>query len=63
MCQESQVNARQRKTLAAIYADPVSATVEWVAIESLFVAVGARKTEGRGSRVRSEKDGEVETFH
>ena len=57
------MNARQRKTLAAIYADPVSPTVEWVAIESLLVAVGARKIEGRGSRVRFEKDGEVETFH
>jgi hypothetical protein len=29
----------------------------------LLVAAGARVIEGRGSRVRFEKDGEVETFH
>lgn len=28
-----------------------------------LVAVGARVIEGRGSRVRFERDGEVETFH
>jgi hypothetical protein len=29
----------------------------------LLVAAGAQVIEGRGSRVRFEKDGEVETFH
>ena len=57
------MNAKQRKTLAAIFSDPVVPTVEWTAIESLFSAVGARKIEGGGSRVRFEMNGEVESFH
>ena len=39
------------------------AGVNWMAIEGLLLAAGARMIEGRGSRVRFEKDGEVETFH
>ena len=57
------MNSKQRKTLAAVFTDPVSGTIEWVAIEGLLLAAGARVIEGRGSRVRFEKDGEVETFH
>ena len=57
------MNSRHRKTLAAVFADPVSGTVEWAAIEALLLAAGARLIEGRGSRVRFERDGEVETFH
>ncbi len=57
------LNSRQRKTLAVIFADPVPGTVEWAAIENLLIAAGARLIEGRGSRVRFEKDGEIETFH
>jgi len=57
------MNSKQRRTLAIIFAEPVSGTIEWAAIESLFLAAGARLIEGRGSRVRFEKDGEVETFH
>ena len=57
------MNSRHRRTLAAVFADPVSGTIEWTAIEKLLVAAGARVVEGRGSRVRFEKDGEVATFH
>ncbi len=57
------MNSRHRKTLAAVFADPVSGTIEWAAIESLLLAGGARLVEGRGSRVRFEKDGLVATFH
>ena len=59
----SLLNSKQRKTLAAIFTDPVSGTIEWAAVESLLLAAGARLIEGRGSRVRLEKDGEIETFH
>ena len=59
----SAMMGRHRKTLAAVFRDPVSGTLEWSAIEGLLVAAGARTIEGRGSRVRFEKDGEVETFH
>ncbi len=57
------MNSRHRKTLAMVFADPVSGTVAWSAIERLLIAAGARLVEGSGSRVRFEKDGEVETFH
>lgn len=57
------MNNTHRKTLAAVFAEPVSGTVEWAAIERLLLAAGARLIEGRGSRVRFEKDGEVATFH
>lgn len=57
------MNSKHRKTLAAVFTDPVSGTIEWTAVESLLLAAGARLIEGRGSRVRFEKDGEVATFH
>jgi hypothetical protein len=57
------MNSKHRKTLAAVFTDPVSSTIEWAAVESLLLAAGARLIEGRGSRVRFEKDGEVATFH
>ena len=57
------VRLEKRKTLAAIFGDPVSGTIEWAAVESLLLAAGARLIEGRGSRVRFGKDGEIEAFH
>ncbi|WP_366554837.1 type II toxin-antitoxin system HicA family toxin [Aquibaculum sediminis] len=57
------MNSKQRKTLAAVFKDPVSGSIEWAAIESLLIALGCRIIEGRGSRVRFERDGAVETFH
>jgi hypothetical protein len=57
------MNNRHRKTLEVVFAEPVSGTVEWTSIENLLLAAGARLIEGSGSRVRFEKDGEVETFH
>ena len=57
------MNNKQRKTLVAIFSDPVLETIEWSEIERLLIALGATLVEGRGSRVRFEKDGEIETFH
>jgi hypothetical protein len=57
------MNNKHRKTLAMVFTDPVSGTLEWAAIEGLLLAAGAGLIEGRGSRVRFEKDGEVTTFH
>ncbi|MEQ8402526.1 MAG: type II toxin-antitoxin system HicA family toxin [Roseitalea porphyridii] len=57
------MNSKHRRTLQAVFAEPVSGTLEWAAIERLLVAAGARRIEGRGSRVRFEKDGHIETFH
>jgi len=57
------MNSKHRRTLAAVFADPVSGTLAWADIEALLLAAGARLIEGRGSRVRFEREGEVATFH
>ena len=44
------MNSKHHKTLAAVFTDPVSRTIEWAAVESLLLAAGARLIEGRGSR-------------
>ena len=48
------MNARQKRTLAEIFAGPVSGTIRWSAIESLLKAIGCRVIEGRGSRAKFE---------
>ena len=57
------VNSKQKRTLAAIFADPVSPSIAWASLESLLVSIGCEIVEGRGSRVRFVKDGCIETFH
>lgn len=57
------MNATHRKTLAAIFAQPVKADVRWRDIEALFVALGAEIAEGRGSRVRVLLNGAEAVFH
>lgn len=57
------MNSKHKKTLALVFKDPVSGTIEWAAVEGLLIAVGCEVIEGNGSRVRFVKDGEVETFH
>jgi len=51
------------KTLKTIFTNPVSMTLEWAQIESLFVGLGAKTIEGRGSRVRFLLNDAVGTFH
>lgn len=57
------MNGKQKKTLAALFKDPINRTIAWADIESLLMAVGAEVVEGRGSRVRFEKDGVSAFFH
>ena len=57
------MNSKHRKVLAAIFADPVSGSIEWAAIEKLLIAAGCQVVEGSGSRVRFVKDGVVASFH
>ncbi|MGE0213194.1 MAG: type II toxin-antitoxin system HicA family toxin [Parvibaculaceae bacterium] len=57
------MNSRHRKTLARIFREPASGTIEWAAIESLLTAIGAEIIEGSGSRVRFVKDGIIASFH
>ncbi len=57
------MNSKQRRTLAAIFTDPVPGSIEWAAIESLLVSVGCRVIEGSGSRVRFELHWHIASFH
>ncbi|MFA7242754.1 MAG: type II toxin-antitoxin system HicA family toxin [Sulfuricellaceae bacterium] len=57
------MNSKQRKTLEALFSDPVNGAIEWQRIESLLVAVGCRIVEGSGSSVTFERDGLRTHFH
>ncbi|TLP77769.1 type II toxin-antitoxin system HicA family toxin [Pseudomonas nitroreducens] len=57
------MNARHRRTLELIFTLPVPASLEWLRIESLLIALGAQVIEGNGSRVRFELNGTIATFH
>ncbi|MCA0961152.1 type II toxin-antitoxin system HicA family toxin [Salipiger bermudensis] len=57
------MNRKQQRTLAKVFTDPVSGTINWADIESLLIAAGAEAIEGNGSRVRFVKDGVVGSFH
>lgn len=57
------MNKRHRKTLDAIFETPVRSDIEWKDIETLFKALGAEISEGRGSRVRVALKGVRAVFH
>jgi HicA toxin of bacterial toxin-antitoxin, len=57
------MNSKHRRTLEAVFAEPVSGTINWADIESLLIWAGASVLEGRGSRVRFVCGHEVESFH
>ena len=57
------MNNKHRKTLEAIFADPVRAGIKWADIEALFAACGGIMEEARGSRVCVEIKGVVAHFH
>jgi hypothetical protein len=49
------MNRTNRKTLAAIFSEPVPRNLEWRKIEALFLAAGKELIEGRDSRVGFKK--------
>jgi hypothetical protein len=57
------MNSKHKKTLSIVFAKPVTASLEWAQIESLFSALGAQTIEGNGSRVRFILNTVVGTFH
>jgi hypothetical protein len=57
------MNSTHRKTLEAVFVDPVLRSLEWRRIEALLIAIGCQVIEGNGSRVRFEKNGVIATFH
>lgn len=54
---------RHRKTLNEIFQRPTRAGLAWSRIEKLFLALGARLSEGRGSRIRVHLNGVRAVFH
>ena len=57
------MNARHRKTLAAIFARPTSATIAFADIASLVKALGGNVEKRESSRIRIELRGEVWRCH
>jgi hypothetical protein len=57
------VNKKQRLILEAIFKKPIQSGIRWANIESMLVALGAKITEGRGSRIRIELNNEDAVFH
>ncbi len=57
------MNSKQRKTLRAVFTDPVSPSIAWADIDSLLIAADCRVIEGEGSRVRFERDNIIANFH
>ena len=46
------MNKKQRQILNRIFEKPERSDIPWANIESLFAALGAEISEGRGARVR-----------
>lgn len=57
------ISNRHRRTLKAVYENPVRSDVAWKEVEALFEALGAELSEGRGSRVRVALSGVRAVFH
>ena len=57
------MTARHRRTLHAIFENPVRANIPWADIERLLRACGAAISEVRGSRVRIALQGVRAVFH
>ena len=57
------MKSKHRKTLQAIFENPVRANILWTDIEGLLVACGAEISEGRGSRIRVALNGVRAVFH
>jgi len=57
------VKRKYQRTLALIFARPISANVQWRDIEAMFQELGAEVSEREGSRVAVVLYGEVRVFH
>ena len=57
------MNNKQIKTIKDNYSNPIKSDISWNEVESLFRSVGANISEGNGSRIRVELNGERAVFH
>ena len=54
---------KHRRTLEAIFEDPVRSNVAWRDIQAMLESIGAEITQGSGSRVRIALNGIRAVFH
>ena len=57
------MNKKQRQTLNRIFEKSERSDIPWPNIESLFIALGAEISEGKGSRVRVALNDVRAVFH
>jgi hypothetical protein len=57
------MGARHRRTLEAVFRDPVSATLVWANVERMLVHYGAEIRERSGSRIFVRLNGQSADFH
>ena len=57
------MNSKQKKVYERIYKNPIQSDIEWKDIEKFLESLGAKISEGNGSRVRIELNGERAVFH
>lgn len=57
------LNNKQRKVLELIFTNPTPSNILWKDIESLFIALGATVSQGKGSRVRVKLNDVRAIFH
>ncbi len=57
------MNTKQKKVYEAIFKNPVQSDIDWQEIENLLKSLGANISEGNGSRVRIELNGQRAVFH
>ncbi|NJL59592.1 MAG: type II toxin-antitoxin system HicA family toxin [Desulfobacteraceae bacterium] len=57
------MKSKHRRTLQAVFENPVRADILWSDIEKLLIACGAEIKQGRGSRVRIALNGVRAVFH
>ena len=57
------MNKKQRQTFNRIFEKPERSDIPWLNVESLFIALGAEISEGKGSRVRVALNDVRAVFH
>jgi hypothetical protein len=57
------MNQKHRRTLEAVFDDPIRSNIAWRDIEAMLKAAGAEISEGEGSRVRIALNGMRAVFH
>ena len=57
------MNNKHLKIYKEIYSNPIKSDIKWSDIESFLIALGATISEGNGSRIRIELNGERAVFH